>query len=114
MPDLSKAEKEVLLRKHEMTLKLRNEFIKQSTNPYRHALGEGGYVFDTGLARHQAMTVSHYEHFRPTGHAFRWGFGLVILPIVLYGWAMKAERSCRETKYRNGEVAYKDRNFKFI
>lgn len=44
MPDLSKSEKEVLLRKHEMTLKLRNEFIKQSTNPYRHALGEGGYV----------------------------------------------------------------------
>lgn len=42
MPDLSKAEKEFLLRKHEKTMKLRAEFLKQSSNPFRHATGEGG------------------------------------------------------------------------
>uniref|UniRef100_A0A1B0GEB9 Uncharacterized protein n=1 Tax=Glossina morsitans morsitans TaxID=37546 RepID=A0A1B0GEB9_GLOMM len=35
------------------------------------------------------MTVSHYEQFRPTGHAFRWGLGLVVLPIILYGLAIQ-------------------------
>lgn len=31
-------------RKHEQTLKLRAEFLKQSSNPFRHATGEGGTV----------------------------------------------------------------------
>lgn len=44
MPDLSKAEKEFLLRKHEQTLKLRAEFLQKSSNPFRHATGEGGTV----------------------------------------------------------------------
>lgn len=44
MPDLSKAEKDLLLRKHEQTMKLRAEFLKQSSNPFRHATGEGGTV----------------------------------------------------------------------
>ncbi|XP_065367389.1 uncharacterized protein ND-B15 [Calliphora vicina] len=114
MPDLSKAEKEFLLRKHEQTMKLRAEFIKNSTNPFRHATGEGGTVFDAGLARFQSMRVSNFEHFKPTGHAFRIGMGLVMLPIVVYAWALNKEREGRERQYRNGEVAYKDRRFKFI
>lgn len=42
MPELSAAEKEFLRRKHEQTLKLRAEYLKQISNPYRHATGEGG------------------------------------------------------------------------
>jgi len=114
MPDLSKAEKEFLLRKHEQTLKLRAEYNKQITNPYRHAIGEGGTVFDAGLARFQAMRISHYEHFKPTGRSFRVGMFTVVLPIAIYAWALKRERDGREQKYRAGEVAYKDRRFKFI
>uniref|UniRef100_A0A1A9ZNP8 Uncharacterized protein n=1 Tax=Glossina pallidipes TaxID=7398 RepID=A0A1A9ZNP8_GLOPL len=69
-----------------------DESIKHFTSPiYLNHSILTAYItmgkFDTGLARHQAMTVSHYEYFRPTGHAFRWGFGLVVFPIVLYGWA---------------------------
>lgn len=41
---MSKAEKEFLLRKHEQTLKLRAEFLKNSSNPFRHAMSEGGTV----------------------------------------------------------------------
>jgi len=40
----SKEELEFIKRKHEHTLKLRAEFLKQSSNPYRHASGEGGTV----------------------------------------------------------------------
>ncbi|XP_013118492.2 uncharacterized protein LOC106095729 [Stomoxys calcitrans] len=114
MGDLSKAEKGFLMRKHEQTMKLRAEFLKNSSNPFRHATGEGGTLFDAGLSRFQAMRVNYFEHFKPTGHAFRIGMGVVVLPIALYAWAMKAERDCREQQYRNGEVAYKDRLFKFI
>lgn len=35
-------------RKHEQTLKLRAEFLKQSSNPFRHATGEGGTVVSIG------------------------------------------------------------------
>lgn len=70
--------------------------------------------FDAGLARFQAMRVSNFEHFRPTGHAFRRGLFAVVLPIALYGWALKSERDCREKKYRTGQVSYADRKFKFI
>ncbi|KAH8355251.1 hypothetical protein KR093_009523 [Drosophila rubida] len=111
---LSKEEEAFIKRKHEHTLKLRNEYLKQSSNPFRHATGEGGTVFDAGLARFQAMRVSNYEHFRPTGHSFRMGMFAVVLPIVAYAWALKSERDCREEKYRSGLVAYKDRQFKFI
>uniref|UniRef100_Q6IDF5 NADH dehydrogenase [ubiquinone] 1 beta subcomplex subunit 4 n=1 Tax=Drosophila melanogaster TaxID=7227 RepID=Q6IDF5_DROME len=111
---LSNEEQEFIKRKHEATLKLRQEFLKQSSNPYRHATGEGGTVFDAGLARFQAMRVSNYEHFKPTGKSFRTGLFAVVLPIALYAWALKAERDGREEKYRTGQVAYKDRQFKFI
>ncbi|KAH8327318.1 hypothetical protein KR074_010067 [Drosophila pseudoananassae] len=137
---ISKEETEFLKRKHEHTLKLRNEYLKQSSNPFRHATGEGGTVvsaktatilrlchqddefhrvlyvfqFDAGLSRFQAMRVSNYEHFKPTGKSFRTGLFAVALPIVLYAWALKAERDGREEKYRTGQVAYKDRQFKFI
>lgn len=60
------------------------------------------------------MSVSNFQHFKPTGQAFRIGMGLVVIPIVVYAWAMKKERQGREQQYRNGEVAYKDRRFKFI
>lgn len=41
---MSKAEKDFLLRKHEQTMKLRAEYLKNSTNPFRHATGEGGTI----------------------------------------------------------------------
>ncbi|XP_017474924.1 PREDICTED: uncharacterized protein LOC108365421 isoform X2 [Rhagoletis zephyria] len=113
MPDLSAAEKDFLHRKHEQTQKLRAEYLKQISNPFKHATGEGGTLFDAGLARFQAMRVSNYDHFKPTGVAFRAGFFAVVLPIVVYAWALKTERAGREHKYRTGQVAYKDRRFKF-
>ncbi|XP_037945866.1 uncharacterized protein LOC119678224 [Teleopsis dalmanni] len=111
---LSDAEKARLTQKHENTLKLRKEYIKQMSNPYRHGTKEGGIIFDAGITRFQAMTVSHIEHFKPTPKSFKTGMFLVVLPICLYAWLLKSDRDAKEHKYRTGQVAYKDRNFKFI
>jgi len=111
---LSEAEKKVLLEKHNRAMELRAEFIKQSQNPFRHGTGEGGTLFDAGVARFQAMRVNHYEHFKPTFKAFKVGMLAVVLPIGIYAWMLKSERDAREHQYRTGQVAYKDRLFKFI
>ena len=42
MSTISQAEKEIILKKHARALELRAEYIKQISNPYRHATGEGG------------------------------------------------------------------------
>lgn len=60
------------------------------------------------------MRVSHFEHFKPTGLSLRTGLLCTVIPIVLYTWAMKADRDRREAEFRTGQVAYKDRQFKFI
>ncbi|XP_058830418.1 uncharacterized protein LOC131689382 [Topomyia yanbarensis] len=93
---------------------LRQEYWRTLTNPHLHLRGESAGVFDTGLARFQAMQVNHFDHFKPTGRTFRFGMLAVVIPIVGYGWMLKKERDAREHKYRTGQVAYKDRNFKFI
>ncbi|EAA00737.4 AGAP011829-PA, partial [Anopheles gambiae str. PEST] len=93
---------------------LRNEYWRTMTNPHNHLRGESGGVFDTGLARFQAMRVNHYEHFKPTGRSFKIGLFTVVIPIIVYAKMMKNERDQREQQYRTGQVAYADRRFKFI
>ncbi|CRK99831.1 CLUMA_CG013139, isoform A [Clunio marinus] len=100
--------------KQKRVIELRNEYLKQINNPYRHMTAEGGHVFDPAIYRFHAMRVSHYDHFKPNFKTFRIGFGLVVLPILLSAWAFKYERETREEKFRTGQVAYKDRLFKFI
>uniref|UniRef100_A0A182QAP8 NADH dehydrogenase [ubiquinone] 1 beta subcomplex subunit 4 n=1 Tax=Anopheles farauti TaxID=69004 RepID=A0A182QAP8_9DIPT len=93
---------------------LRNEYWRTMTNPHNHLRGESGGVFDTGLARFQAMRVNHFEHFKPTGRSFKIGLFTVVIPIIAYAKMMKHERDQREQQYRTGQVAYADRRFKFI
>ncbi|XP_055902471.1 NADH dehydrogenase [ubiquinone] 1 beta subcomplex subunit 4 [Eupeodes corollae] len=114
MPEMSAAEKQLLLQKHERASKLRAEFQKQISNPYRHATGEGGTVFDAGMQRFQAMRVNYYEHFRPTGKALRTGLLTVVIPICAFALGFKLDRERKEEQFRTGQVAYKDRQFKFI
>lgn len=72
------------------------------------------FQFDPAMMRFQAMRVSHTEHFRPTATAAFWGMALCVVPITMIFLAMKKERGDREAKYRNGEVSYRDREYKFI
>jgi len=93
---------------------LRKEFFKQTNNPYRHMTAEGGHHFDPAMYRFQAMRVSHYDHFKPTYKSFKTGFFCVVFPIVFFALAFKWQRDGNEEKFRTGQVAYKDRWFKFI
>lgn len=143
MPDLSQAEKDLLLKKHARATQLRAEFNKLISNPHRHATMEGGHVvstiyqtenssfvmssilecfwfqnvqfqFDHGMQRFQAMSVTNFDHFKPTWKSLKVGFFGCILPIAAYAYFLKKERDGREHLYRTGQVAYKDRQFKFI
>lgn len=88
--------------------------IMSSLSNQNNTDGSVSLQYDLGLARFQAMRVSNFEHFKPTGRSFKIGMLTVVLPIVGYAWMLKRERDAREAQYRTGQVAYKDRRFKFI
>ncbi|KAJ8935477.1 hypothetical protein NQ314_012769 [Rhamnusium bicolor] len=93
---------------------LRDEFLKLKSDPFQHASGEGGTVFDPAIQRYQAMKVSGFEYFKPSGKNIIHGLLLVVLPMTVFGYLLNRSRTNLEAKYRRGEVAYKDRGFKFI
>lgn len=71
------------------------------------------FQFDPAIIRHQAMRVSGVEHFKPTSKTLR-ALLMVVVPMVTYGYWIKTDRNAKENEYRTGQVAYKDRRFKFI
>lgn len=72
------------------------------------------FQFDPALQRFQAMRASYSEYFKPNAATFRWGMILIVIPIVGTALLFKHERQGREKKYRNGEVSYRAREFKFV
>ncbi|XP_017777382.1 PREDICTED: uncharacterized protein LOC108563268 [Nicrophorus vespilloides] len=112
--DVSALQKQVLLEKAKRRTVLREEFLKQTSNPFRHASGEGGAVFDPAIQRHNAMRINTFEHFRPTFKNVRFGMMLIVVPFVVCGYIVQKDRTEKEAKRRAGLVAYADRDFKFI
>ncbi|RZC32519.1 NDUF B4 domain containing protein [Asbolus verrucosus] len=70
--------------------------------------------FDPAIQRYQAMRVSTFEHFKPNPKNAGYGLLFTVIPILGYAYLLHFTRSKQEQKYRNGEVAYKDRDFKLI
>lgn len=70
--------------------------------------------FDPAFYRHQAARVSYTEHFKPTGKSLYMGFCYIVFPIAFFYKLVSKDRREREAKFRNGEVAYTDREFKFV
>lgn len=66
------------------------------------------------MMRHQAMKASLVNYFRPSQRTIISGLTLFVIPYALTYYAIRKSRDNLETKYRNGEVAYRDRNFKFV
>lgn len=60
------------------------------------------------------MKVSGFDYFKPSGKNVLYGLVFLVLPMVGFGYIMHKSRRDLEARYRRGEVAYKDRNFKFI
>ncbi|XP_066943450.1 NADH dehydrogenase [ubiquinone] 1 beta subcomplex subunit 4 [Macrobrachium rosenbergii] len=93
---------------------IKKEFIKQITNPHRHASGEGGALFDPAVQRYMSMKVTLYDHFKPTVKTSLMGLGLIVLPIIGYGYMMKVQHDAFDHKCRTGQIPYAERKFKFI
>lgn len=72
------------------------------------------FQFDSALMKHQAMRASAVDYFRPTSKTIRQGLYLFVIPVAVIYYAVKTERDMREAKIRRGEVAYRDRWFKFV
>merc|ERR1711976_987189 len=92
---------------------IKKEFIKQITNPHRHASGEGGVLFDPAVQRFMSMRVTLYDHFKPTMKTSLMGLAVLVIPIFGYGYLMKLEHDAFEQKCRTGQIPYADRKFKF-
>ncbi|KAH0550387.1 uncharacterized protein LOC123260303 [Cotesia glomerata] len=109
--DISPLQKEILEHRTARRNKLRYEYLKQTQNPYRHALGVGGIVDDIAVNRFMAMKVRGAEFFRPTvkNAAFFW-IGM-LGPILLTTYIVRKRRIAKETKLRSGLVSYRDRDF---
>ncbi|KAK8741091.1 hypothetical protein OTU49_002492 [Cherax quadricarinatus] len=93
---------------------LKREFQKQVNNPYRHASGEGGYLFDPAMQRFMAMKATQYDHFKPTPRTSLLGFTMIVVPFVGYAWLLKKDKEKFEHKCRTGQLSYADREFKFV
>ncbi|KAJ8984245.1 hypothetical protein NQ317_007477 [Molorchus minor] len=70
--------------------------------------------FDAAILRYQAMKVSGFEYFKPSPKNAVFGLVFLVIPMTLYGYLIKNSRDKLEAQYRSGQVAYKDRRFKFV
>ncbi|XP_028133577.1 uncharacterized protein LOC114328828 [Diabrotica virgifera virgifera] len=112
--DLDPAAVKVIEAKAQRRADLRQQFLKLKSNPFIHATGEGGAVFDPAMLRYQALQVSGVDHFKANRKTGFYGLVFFCLPLAGYFYAMYSTKWNQEAKLRRGEVAYKDRNFKFI
>ncbi|XP_071537057.1 NADH dehydrogenase [ubiquinone] 1 beta subcomplex subunit 4 [Panulirus ornatus] len=92
---------------------LKKEYMRQILDPHRHGSGEGGVVFDPAIQRFAAMRACQYDHFKATPRTSMMGF-LILIPFVSYAWLLKRDKEEFEKKCRTGQLAYADREFKFV
>ncbi|CAL4243392.1 unnamed protein product, partial [Meganyctiphanes norvegica] len=85
------------------------------TERYADGVAIGGchVTFDPAVQRFMSMRATRFEHFKPTPKSSLLGFVMLVVPIVGYGWWMKTSRDDFEQKCRTGQIAYKDREFRF-
>ncbi|RVE47568.1 hypothetical protein evm_007766 [Chilo suppressalis] len=96
----------------ERRAKFRKEFLKQRTDPCKHAM-ESGYVFDEALQRFVSMKGYQLYFFKPCLKTAMTGV-LSILPFFAYGYLVWNERSKFLKDCACGKIRYRDRAFKLI
>jgi len=65
------------------------------------------------MQRWQSMRAQQWHYFKPSMSTYIWPVA-VLAACLGYGHLIHLDRSAREKKIRNGEVAYADRRFKFL
>ena len=95
----------------------REFFIKEKSNPFRHAAANGtGYIEDPGFVRYEVSQsfMSRYTHQKVTPRSTRIFFAVIVAPILLLGYFGTTTRAAFDQKCRQGEIAYADRMNKFV
>lgn len=105
---------EILKFKQTQRATLRAQYWKEMTNPHRHGTGEGGTIFDPAIQRYISTRGAQYDYFKSNWKTAKFGLFTTIIPMIVFYVAIKKERGDREAAIRRGDVAYKDRNFKYI
>ncbi|PZC86873.1 uncharacterized protein LOC135117074 [Helicoverpa armigera] len=108
---VSEAEYNLIKQQAARRAALRNEFIKQKTNPFKHA-SEAGYVFDPAIQKFLSMKVTQLEHFTANTRTSLFGVCAIVIPMFAYGYILWKHRTDREGQIRRGELRYRDRMFK--
>ncbi|CAH0683333.1 unnamed protein product [Spodoptera exigua] len=108
---VSAAEYNLIKQQAQRRSELRKEFLKQRTNPFKHA-SEAGYVFDPAMQKFLSMKVTQLEHFQANTRTSLFGICTIVIPMFAYGYILWKHRTTREDQIRKGELRYKDRMFK--
>ncbi|CAH1636641.1 unnamed protein product [Spodoptera littoralis] len=108
---VSQAEYNLIKQQAQRRAELRKEFLKQRTNPFKHA-SEAGYVFDPAIQKFLSMKVTQLEHFQANTKTSLFGICTIVIPMFAYGYILWKHRTTREEQIRKGELRYKDRMFK--
>ncbi|CAH2267869.1 jg12945 [Pararge aegeria aegeria] len=108
---ISEGQFQLIQKQAERRAEMRQEFLKQRTNPFKHA-AEAGYIFDPAHQKFLSMKVTQFERFQPNPRTSLFGVLTIIVPMLTYGYFIWNERNDREQKIRAGEMPYRDRLFK--
>jgi NADH dehydrogenase (ubiquinone) 1 beta subcomplex subunit 4 len=111
MYDVTREERRAMQERAALRDALREEYRRKVTNPHR---GVGGYVFDPAVQRFLSMRANHYEQFRPAPKNAAFGFVFMVAPFLFFWWKFQKDKDDLEHKCRTGQIAYKDRNWKYI
>lgn len=60
------------------------------------------------------MRANYATYFKPTGKTIITGIVMMLVPMFGFGTLVNTSRNKLEASYRRGEVAYRDRHFKFV
>nr|XP_014289231.1 uncharacterized protein LOC106689009 [Halyomorpha halys] len=101
--------KELIDRKNQYRLQMRNEYLKKFTSPDRPE----GHIFDPAFQRFMSMKVTKIEHFRETPLTIMKGMFMFVIPLGFLLYYYKNRRDTKEALIRSGKVSYRQRLFKF-
>ncbi|VVC26913.1 NADH:ubiquinone oxidoreductase, subunit NDUFB4 [Cinara cedri] len=104
---------DLIKKKNEIRKAIAQEYIKHTSNPFRNIKKDGGTLFDEGVQRYMSLKATRYEFFKPNPKTSILGVLLLVIPYCTLTYCIKKERDRREDLIRTGQVAYKDRGFKF-
>lgn len=94
-----------------MRAEMKQEFQRKYNNPFR---GVGGYIHDPQMQRFLSMRATLWDQFKPAPKNFLFAFSVTVIPVAFLTYLLQTTRDKRERQYRNGEISYRDREYKFV